>query len=150
MKYNWNSICDLLIYGETLLLVSCWCWSMNWSQSGHANGTELTKHVANYNPAGVQHNCWNGTHCLQHSSTGLCWSGALKLFNGCCSDPHFCLCLVIDWLKSQKTNCSNLPQDPSPIKIQFWWSIVLAFLRCCGQACYYFTAKLKPLFNTKE
>ena len=34
-----------------------------------------------------------------------------------CRDAHFCWSLVTDRLKSQKTDCSNLPQKPSLIKI---------------------------------
>ena len=50
------------------------------------------------------------------------------------SNEHFCRSLVTDKLKSQKTGCSNPHQDPSPIKIQFWWSHVQLYLECCWQA----------------
>ena len=58
--------------------------------------------------------------------------------------------LFMDWLKSQKTDCSNPQQDLGPIKIQFWWFRVPLFLWCCGQACYYFPTKFKPRFGTKD
>ena len=34
-----------------------------------------------------------------------------------CSDPHFCLSLGINWLKSRKTDCSNPHQDCGPIEV---------------------------------
>ena len=40
------------------------------------------------------------------------------------SDAYFCRSLVLDQLKSQKTDCSNIHHDRGPIKMQFWWSCV--------------------------
>ena len=42
-----------------------------------------------------------------------------------CSDVHFCRCLVIDQLKSPKTDSSNPYQDIGPNKTHFWWSCPL-------------------------
>ena len=66
------------------------------------------------------------------------------------SDAHFNWFPATDRLKSQKTNCSNPPQDLGLIKIQFWWSHVPLFLWCHGQACYYFPTKFKPWFRTQS
>ena len=66
------------------------------------------------------------------------------------SVAHFCRFLVIDRLKSQKTNCSNPPQDLSRIKVQFWWPSVPLFLWCCRQACDYFPTRFKPQFSAKD
>ena len=66
------------------------------------------------------------------------------------SDTHFCWSKVTDQLKSLKTNCSKPPQDPCPIKIQFWWLRVPLFLRCCRQACYHFSTKFRPQVSIKH
>ena len=50
------------------------------------------------------------------------------VFNIVPSDAHCCQSLVIDWLKSQRSDCSNPHQDLSLIRIQFWWSFVLLSL----------------------
>ena len=63
---------------------------------------------------------------------------------------HISIGLQSDWLKSQKTDCSNPPQDFGPIKIQFWWSRVPLFLRCRRQAYYYFPTKFTPLFSARD
>lgn len=66
------------------------------------------------------------------------------------SDAHFHRSPVIDQSKSQKIGCFNPRQDPSLTKIHFWWSRVPLFLRCCGQACYHFPTKFRPLISTKH
>ena len=66
------------------------------------------------------------------------------------SDAHFHRSPVIDQSKSQKIGCFNPCQDPSLTKIHFWWSRVPLFLRCCGQACYHFPTKFRPLISTKH
>ena len=67
-----------------------------------------------------------------------------------CSDANFHWCPVIDWLKSRKTDCPPppFPQDPCPIKNQFWWFCVPLFLQCCRQARYHFSTKFRPRVNT--
>ena len=59
---------------------------------------------------------------------------------------HFRRSHVTDRLKSQKTDCSNPPQD---LEIQFWWSHVPLLVRCHRQACCYFQTKFKPWFSAK-
>ena len=51
---------------------------------------------------------------------------------------HFRRSPDIDRLKSQKTDCSNPPQDLGPIKIQFRWSSVPLFSWCRGETFCYF------------
>ena len=75
--------------------------------------------------------------------------GALITFTNT-SDAHFHRSPVIDQSKSQKIGCFNPCQDPSLTKIHFWWSRVPLFLRCCGQACYHFPTKFRPLISTKH
>ena len=53
-------------------------------------------------------------------------------------------------IKSQKTGCSNSPQDLGLIKTQLWWFCVILFLCCRWQVCYYFPTKFKPRFSTKK
>ena len=50
------------------------------------------------------------------------------------NDVHFHQCPVIDQLKSWKTYFCNPPQDPSLIKIHFWWSV----------SCCFYGAVVKP------
>ena len=59
------------------------------------------------------------------------------------SNAHFRQSPVIDQLKSPKTDCSNSHQDPSPIKIQFWWSRVPLFSGCRVQACKMFSHQIQ-------
>ena len=60
-----NSQPGLTSFGESDPYAKCWAH----------------KHVANNDPWGGQHNCWNGSYCFQQSLTALRWFGALKLEN---------------------------------------------------------------------
>ena len=82
------------------------------------------------------------------TSSDLIWL-VFKIIS-CNSDAHFHQSLVIDCLKSQKTYCSNPSQDHGLIKIQFWWSHMPLFLRCCGQAYYCLPTKFKPQVSVKD
>ena len=57
---------------------------------------------------------------------------------------------VIEWLKFPKTDCSSPHQDFGPTVIQIWWSHIPLFLQYCGQACYCFPTKLKPMVSSKQ
>ena len=82
------------------------------------------------------------------TSSDLIWL-VFKIIS-CNSDAHFHQSLVIDCLKSQKTYCSIPSQDHGLIKIQFWWSHMPLFLRCCGQAYYCLPTKFKPQVRAKD
>ena len=64
------------------------------------------------------------THTCVHAHTHACTHTHTHRHIHTHSDAHFHQSLVVDRLKSQKTNCFNLHQDLGLIKMQFWWSCV--------------------------
>ena len=104
------------------------------NKTSKVSATFLTWQSPAYQPANSQlhlsgggHNAVATVHPSQVMGTAdfsLCWSDARQW----CTYPSVSNHRRI---KSQKTDCSNPPQDLSLIKTQFWWSRVPLF---CGAA----------------
>ena len=100
--------------------------------------------------------CWHWWMMIERATReDPSWPENVLIFLTCrlcmvVTDAHFHRPLVIDWFKSWKIDCSNPPQDLGPIKVQFWWSWVLLFAWCHGQACYHFPMMFMPQFTRKD